>query len=149
MRSRAQHKCFAIGRGRNSICKNSDVKEVAEWVSFMYTLILYHPRIYNMFHVRVPPHGPTPDSYTRVPSQHLTPWSHPRIPPYGANQGSRPRVPPHGSAIGFRVLALAPGSRYPFSGMPKTDNKFKFDVHGTKLYRRVGNFWNTLSRALL
>ena len=74
MRSRAQHKCFVTGRGRNSIRKNSNVKEVVECLFFIYMLILYHPKVYNMFHPMVPPHGPTLRSHPRVQPQGLGSW---------------------------------------------------------------------------
>ena len=99
MRSRAQHKHFVTGGGRNSIRKNSNVKEVVECLSFIYMLILYHPRVYNMFHPMVPPHGPTLRSHPRVPSQ--------------------------GPTLGSRVLGPTPGSRSHFSGMPSWLEKIR------------------------
>ena len=58
---------------------------------FMYTLISYHPRVYNMFH--------------------------PRGSSLGSTSRSHPKVLRQGPTPGFQVLGPTPGSQSHFSGM--------------------------------
>ena len=119
-------------RDREKVAKLAKIamrKKLPNAYLLYYTLILYHPRVYNMFHPSVLPHGPTPMSHPSVLPHGPTSWSHPRVPFQGSTPESHPTVPPrvplHGPTLGSRILGPTPGCRSHFSGMPMLECKTK------------------------